>query len=188
MCLIPGPSVVCAKTIETVLTVGVGVWILRNQAYSPMRGTVPFTWSIARSIGAESRKPNSIHVYRLYGSDWRTDPHASGPYGASWTTIDPRTMFNARNYLGLPDSNKGDRLVEGDVFDFRGVGFRYAEEMGENTGGAPELVITDAATRVKNKRHSRFKPRSNQLGSGTCPHPMIGSSSVKCGTDYEIVP
>ncbi len=75
-----------------------------------------------------------LEVYRLWGG-------TSGPLGQSWTTVDPRTMKNPRDQLGLPNGNTATTLSKGYLVDTAGVQMRDAVELHGNRGGAPELLV-----------------------------------------------
>lgn len=82
-------------------------------------------WAIARLAAATASyfalksDTKSFTVYRLYGRA----PNGGGArqMGMSWTTVDPRTMRNPRNFLGLPRENPAYRLVTGQLIDATGV-------------------------------------------------------------------
>src|SRR5581483_3037481 len=89
-------------------------------------------------------------VYRLHGG-------ISGPLGHSWTTVDPRTMSNPRDSLGLPDGNTATTLSIGRLVDPKGVVLRPAEPLHGNRGGAPELIVPEPATQIQDIRQEPFK-------------------------------
>jgi len=80
-------------------------------------------------------------VFRIYGGD-------SGAFGQSWTPINPNTLGNARNLLGLPNGNSGQFLLEGRILDVEGISARTALPLDGNTGGAVEYLIPNAAKKV----------------------------------------
>ena len=95
-----------------------------------------------------------ISVYRIIGGD-------SGPYGRSWTTVDPSSMINPRNSLGLPIQNTGRFVVEGRLQNTQGVFLRPggAIALYGTSGGAPELLIPNAKTQVKINNVSGVNPQ-----------------------------
>ena len=91
-------------------------------------------------------------VFRVWGQDpSRPDlvPDQSGPWGRSWTRVDPRTVPNFRNAAGLPDNaNMGRFVSEGRLIDSSGVTARRALQIGKNVGGLDELEVPDAVKKV----------------------------------------
>jgi RHS repeat-associated protein len=76
-------------------------------------------------------------------------PHQSGPWGSSWTRVDPRTVPNYRNAAGLPnDANLGRFLSVGRLTDTAGVTTRGSLRVGENVGGLDEVLIPDPFSQV----------------------------------------
>jgi hypothetical protein len=112
-----------------------------------------------------------LTVYRLHG--WNEEPagglrlvegaatpdggpvlSGSGPWGHSWTTVDPRTMDDPRSVLGLPtgrDGNPGRFLSVGVLEDPTGVRVRTALPLDGNPGGGPELLVPDPARQINLK-------------------------------------
>jgi RHS repeat-associated protein len=80
-------------------------------------------------------------VYRVWGGK-------SGPYGRSWTRVDPRTVPNYRDAAGLPDSNSGRFLSEGELINTEGVNAKTASALDGNQGGLDELEVPDAETQI----------------------------------------
>lgn len=62
-------------------------------------------------------------------------------YGWSWTPVDPRTVPNPREGLGLPPENTGEFLVQGLVRTSNIQEIRPARPIPPNRGGLPEYVI-----------------------------------------------
>ncbi|MEM2591958.1 MAG: hypothetical protein QXI60_05165 [Thermofilaceae archaeon] len=76
----------------------------------------------------------------------------SGPFGRSWTPIDPRGIRNYRHAAGLPDQNKGRFLVIAELLDPTGVEVRRALPYGKWLGGLVEYVFppdVDVSRRVR---------------------------------------
>ncbi len=91
-------------------------------------------------------------VYRVWGKD-RANPdfgaHQSGPWGPSWTRVDPRTVPGYRSAAGLPnDANLGRFLSVGRLTDTAGVTTRSSLRIGENVGGLDEVLIPNSARQV----------------------------------------
>ena len=90
-------------------------------------------------------------LYRVWGGE-------SGPYGESWTHVDPRTVSNFRNAAGLPEQNTGRFVSEGVLRSREGVYCRSASRIGSNRGGLPETVVPNAAGQVELLRVSGANP------------------------------
>ena len=91
-------------------------------------------------------------VYRVWGGK-------SGPWGESWTTVNPNTVPNLRSAAGLPDVNAGRFVSEGVLQSTEGVTSRGALiiKSGQQ-GGLPELVIKGAEQKVLLQRVSGVNP------------------------------
>ena len=91
-------------------------------------------------------------VYRVWGKDPMNPdfaPQQSGPWGSSWTRVDPRTVPNYRGAAGLPnDANLGRFLSVGRLTDTGGVATRGSLPIGENLGGLDEVLIPDPFNQV----------------------------------------
>ena len=81
-------------------------------------------------------------VYRVWGD-------GSGPWGRSWTPVDPRTVPNYRDAAGLPPENAGRFLSEGTLTDPSGVTVKPAARIGNNAGGLPEFDIPNSSSQVQ---------------------------------------
>ena len=90
-------------------------------------------------------------VYRVWGGGAR-------PFSRSWTRIDPRTAPNYRDAAGLPDSNTGRFVSEGELTDATGVIQRPALSVHGNRGGLDEVVIPDPRRQVRIERVSGVNP------------------------------
>jgi hypothetical protein len=90
---------------------------------------------------------SEITVYRVFGGDARAQ-------GFSWTTVDPRTVSNFRNGLGLPSggasgsTNTADFLIKGTVKRSDVLEFKLADPLDGNMGGLPELKINPGNVRL----------------------------------------
>ena len=80
-------------------------------------------------------------VYRVWGD-------ASGPYGRSWTTVDPSTVADFRSAAGLPNANTGRFVSEGVLNDATGVTTRSSLALDGNPGGLPEVLIPNPESQV----------------------------------------
>lgn len=90
-------------------------------------------------------------VYRAWSGDSR-------PTGASWTTVDPRTVANFRDAAGLPNQNTARFVSEGVLKSTTGVIQRAALPLDGNRGGLTELLIPNAEKNVKVTRVSGVNP------------------------------
>jgi RHS repeat-associated protein len=81
-----------------------------------------------------TKVPKVLTVYRLFGGK-------STLFGKSWTNVDPRSMTNPRDSLGLPDVNTANYLAVGSLVNFSGVTVKPADPYDGNRGGGPELVV-----------------------------------------------
>lgn len=67
--------------------------------------------------------------------------------GFSFTTVDPRTVSNFRDGLGLPSggvsgaNNSADFLIQGRARRSDVIEFKPADPLDGNRGGLPELII-----------------------------------------------
>ena len=83
---------------------------------------------------------SGLTVYRVWGGE-------SGPFGKSWTAIDPRLVPAYRDAAGLPVQNTGRYLTEGTLMDLN-VLFKSADPLHGNTGGLPEIVVPNPYLQV----------------------------------------
>jgi len=88
----------------------------------------------------------SAPVYRVWGG-------AAGPWGRSWTPVDPRTdPQNFRERAGLPDVNTGEYLTVGTLYIKTDVVVRPALPMPPGTGGTQggwtEFVVPSPQTQI----------------------------------------
>ena len=91
-------------------------------------------------------------VYRVWGGK-------SGPWGESWTTVNPNAVPNFRSAAGLPDVNAGRFVSEGVLKSTEGVTARGALVIKSGQqGNLPELVIKNAEQKIKLLRVSGSNP------------------------------
>ena len=91
-------------------------------------------------------------VYRVWGGK-------SGPWGESWTTVNPNTVSNFRSAAGLPDVNTGRFVSEGLLRSTEGVTTRSALVIKSGQqGGLGELVIKNAEQKIQIQRVSGVNP------------------------------
>lgn len=91
-------------------------------------------------------------VYRVWGQNPDTPDLVgqSGPWGHSWTRVDPRSVEKYRDLAGLPDeANMGRFVSEGILADPSGVKATRATPIGENVGGLDEVLIPDPSSQVE---------------------------------------
>jgi RHS repeat-associated protein len=134
-----------------ICAIGAGVSTVLNTALAALAGTDVHITIVNRPslfLPAPPRAP-SITVYRLYGG-------AAGPLGRSWTSVDPRTMRDPRDSLGLPNSNTATNLAIGRLVMQEGVISRPALPLDGNRGGAPELVVPHPILQIQNMRSQPF--------------------------------
>jgi len=81
-------------------------------------------------------------VYRVWGDD-------SAAWGHSWTTVDPSTIANYRDFAGLPDLNTGRFISVGQITDPSGISMRAALALDGNAGGLSELLIPDPFMQIE---------------------------------------
>jgi hypothetical protein len=116
----------------------IGGRLLNNTPPTPTPGTV-------------APKPGSL-VYRVWGQD-PSDPDAiirqSGPWGRSWTRVNPNTVSDYRDTAGLPNLfNKGRFVSTGILNDTTGVIVKSADPIGPNAGGLDELIVPNPQTQI----------------------------------------
>lgn len=98
------------------------------------------------------REPNiGDQMYRIYGGE-------SGPYGRSWTTVDPNTVDNFRDAAGLPNVNTGQFVIEGILKDTQDVTVRSALPYDGNRGGLSETVVANPEKQIEITRVSGANP------------------------------
>lgn len=97
------------------------------------------------------------HLRLLEGesADGSSIPTGSGPWGHSWTDVDPfQGLADPRGALGLPtgpDGNPARFLSVGELRDPTGVTRRSALPLDGNPGGASELLIPDPENQIELK-------------------------------------
>ncbi len=105
---------------------------------------------VAAKMGSEIAE--GTKVYRVWGGK-------SGPWGESWTTVNPNTVPNFRSAAGLPDVNTGSFVSEGVLQSTEGVSARGALVIKPGQqGNLPELVIKNAEQKIKLQRVSGANP------------------------------
>jgi RHS repeat-associated protein len=85
-----------------------------------------------------------ITVYRVWGGDPNQPENIfSGPWGASWTPVNPTAVDDFRSAAGLPDEiNMGRFISIGKIYDIGGMIIKSADEIGNNPGGLLEYKFT----------------------------------------------
>ena len=79
------------------------------------------------------------------GPDADSWMRGSGPWGGSWSPVDPRLIDDYRAAAGLPDINTGRFLIEARLRDIpEGFRTRQALPLDGQPGGLPEYLIPDA--------------------------------------------
>ena len=82
----------------------------------------------------------------------------AGPYGRSWTPVNPASVPNYRSAAGLPVQNTGRFVTEGVITDATGVTTRGAIPLHGNPGGLPEIVVPNPSTQIRVIRVSGANP------------------------------
>lgn len=88
-------------------------------------------------------------------------PSGSGPWGHSWTNVDPTGLANPRGPLGLPtgpDGNPARFLSEGVLHDTTGVTARRALPLDGNLGGWPEILVPNPERQIDLTRIYALNP------------------------------
>jgi RHS repeat-associated protein len=137
---LPPPS----ETTTTTFGVIAGVVVGANAAVTAAKFVSPFIW------GAVGPKVGDV-VYRVYGG-------LAGPYGKSWTNINPGTVSNYRNVAGLPNVNSGRFVIEGIIRDTSQMTVRSALPLNGNAGGLLEMVFQNPSTAIQITRVSGMTP------------------------------
>ena len=76
----------------------------------------------------------------------------------SWTTVDPSSIPNPRNGLGLPSKNSGRFVIEGRLKDIKDIKSHEAYSADGNEGGLPEFEIPSPEMQIKIERVSGANP------------------------------
>jgi RHS repeat-associated protein len=92
-------------------------------------------------------------VFRVWGRDPASPdlaPNQSGPWGRSWTRVDPGSVAKYRDVAGLPDeANLGRFVSQGTPLNPTGVEVREALQLGTNQGGLDELLIPNPESQIE---------------------------------------
>jgi RHS repeat-associated protein len=112
--------------------------------------------SIGGRISGAGQNLAGIKVYRVWGRDPNNPDmkRQAGPWGASWTPVDPRTVPNYREAAGLPSGGESgaynaSRFVSvGIINDTSGVRVRQALSVDGKTGGLTEFVMPNPQTQI----------------------------------------
>ena len=92
-------------------------------------------------------------MYTAYGGKDPTLPdelaQQCGPWGHSWTRVDPRTISNYRDIARLPEgANYGRFVSEGVVNGASGMTSRSALPLDGNAGGLDEILVPNPETQI----------------------------------------
>ena len=99
-------------------------------------GVSPILWGGAGAAGAGGAATGET-VYRVWGG-------GAGPWGQSWTTVNPSTVSNFRSAAGLPSANSGQFVMEGILKSTEGVTVQIAPPLlSGQTGGLIEYTISN---------------------------------------------
>lgn len=117
--------------------------------------TIAIGYDASDSLHAARATPEIVEgtkVYRVWGGK-------SGPWGESWTTVNPNTVSNLRSAAGLPDVNAGRFVREGVLQSTGGVTARGALVIKPGQqGNLPERVIKNAEQKIKLQRVAGANP------------------------------
>lgn len=165
------------------LAPAVATTLLSGGAAAAVRGADGAAATERLAAGAEAldelpTASRGMTVYRLHG--WNEEPtggirlvegattpeglsvpSGSGPWGHSWTTVDPRALDDPRSVLGLPtgpDGNPARFLSVGQLEDPAGVRVRSALPLDGNPGGGPELLVPDPAHQIRLREVKGLNP------------------------------
>jgi hypothetical protein len=165
--VVGGPTLV-EGGVWIVETVGAGTVAVRvakataeELGESAMTGRKPDPVNIlldaATEVGDEyyQAAKAGVRVYRVWGGD-PDDPDipSSGPWGHSWTPVDPSSVPDYRQEAGLPSGgqsgavNSGRFVSVGTVTDPSGVRVRTALALDQQAGGMTEFVIPNPEAQV----------------------------------------
>jgi len=106
-------------------------------------------------VGDDLTPRAGMQVYRVWGSD-PDDPYmpGAGPWGRSWTPVDPSTVPSYRDAAGLPGGaasgayNTGRFVSVGVINDASGIQARTALSLDGQPGGLTEFVIPCPMTQI----------------------------------------
>jgi RHS repeat-associated protein len=110
----------------------------------------------SQRIGGAEQNLVGTKVYRV----WGTDPNnpdltkQSGPWGESWTPIDPSTVPNYREATGLPSGGKsgafnaGRFVSVGIINDASGIQVRQALSVDGKPGGLLEFMVPNSEAQI----------------------------------------
>ena len=104
---------------------------------------VPAAMEGAAARAAASETPAvGETVFRVWGGE-------SGPYGKSWTPVNPDAVPGFADAAGLPKGNTGTQMTTGTLTDTTGVQTRQALPLNGNKGGLPEYTVPDPKNQIK---------------------------------------
>jgi hypothetical protein len=94
-------------------------------------------------------------VYRVWGSEPSSNVPGSGPWGRSWSPVDPSSVSNYRDVAGLPTGgtsgayNRGRFVSEGVIDDTTGVQLRSALSLDGSAGGLTEYIVPNPQQQIR---------------------------------------
>ncbi len=156
VCVFTPPAPAClaaaAKAIAFVGSAAIAAWAIVTMSGDDSEELPISHWRTANPALAETYPEGGTVVYRVWGG-------ASQEQGHSWTPIDPSTMDNPADELGLPQGNTMENVARGVLVDESGVLVRNALEIGENKGGAIEFLVPDPAAQIQGITSQPFTPK-----------------------------
>ncbi len=153
VCVFTPPAPAClaaaAKAIAFVGSAAIAAWAIVTMSGDDSEELPISHWRTANPALAETYPEGGTVVYRVWGG-------ASQEQGHSWTPIDPSTMDNPADELGLPQGNTMENVARGVLVDESGVLVRNALEIGENKGGPLSFLSQTQLLRYKVLLHSHL--------------------------------
>lgn len=113
---------------------------------------------VIENVEAPAAESNLLgqEVFRVWGTNLETpDVASSGPWGRSWSPIDPSTVTNFRNIAGLPNGGESGAInaarfvSQGVITDPSGIIIRNALPLDGNAGGLLEYIIPNPQTQIE---------------------------------------
>ena len=152
----------------TILSGGAAAGVRGAQGATALQRATTGARSLERTLDALPPAKPGTRVWRFHGSNEEayglrlvegkvgpdgvsSVPSGSGPWGHSWTHVDPRDLDNPRAALGLPtgpDGNPARFLSEGVLRNTDGIRVRRALELDGQPGGWPEILVPDPESQI----------------------------------------
>ncbi|HEV2952459.1 MAG TPA: hypothetical protein VG015_00005 [Candidatus Dormibacteraeota bacterium] len=124
------PNTSTGSALLGAIALGAGAWA---------EGTIG---TLGRILAAEGVAPAGQTVYRVWGG-------GAKELGRSWTPINPESLANPRDALGLPGANSGEFMSTARITNSAGISSRAALPFEGNAGGALEYVIPNPLNQLE---------------------------------------